>query len=50
MQARGNLMDAVCFHCNRCIAKNPPKLPNSCGISCDECECDVCISAKQMRF
>jgi len=37
--------DAVCFHCDPCIAKNPPKEPNQCGWSCDECKCDVCRDA-----
>ncbi len=36
---------SICYHCDKCIAINPPKEPWSCGCYCDECQCDVCESS-----
>ena len=35
---------AVCFHCEKCIAKNPPGV-DECALSCAQCKCDACKSA-----
>ena len=33
-----------CYHCEKCISIQP-LFAITCGMSCDECQCDHCTSA-----
>jgi len=43
-------MKDVCYHCgDLCIAKNPPKEPDFCGLFCDTCQCDACEDSQRYK-